>query len=980
MLASAVIGRPGAVVVRGEAGVGKTRLLAEFGRVAHEAGARVLHGSAVPVGEGSLAYAPVVDSLRALVRAPDRSPDGRLLGPLRQELAGLLPGFRMPVAPAQAPSGDGPRLPAASSGDRERLLELLLLTLDRLAADAPTVMVLEDLHWADRATLDAITFLHRSLRDQPVLLVLTFRSDDPVTRPELRTVLAELDRAGRTEWLELPGLDLDDLVRLLAGIMGRDPDPRTARRIHERTGGNAYYAEELLALGGEDGPLPPTLRDVLLARIDGLDERGRSLLRVASAAGPQFDGGLVSRVDGLDRDSALQALREAAARHIVVPIEHAGETFAFRHALLAEAVYADLLPADRVSLHLAWARVLEGDSGGGQDWVRQAELARHWYEAGDLPKAFDRAIRAGLAARADHASADARTQLERALELWSRVPDAASVAGMDRPALLELVAEVTHAAGSPAAAADHLRSAVALLDPSDDPVRVGLLDERLAFALTRAGQHEASLAARIEAVRLVPDEPGSRARARVLAGWARELTVRDPRDDALEVARRAVELARAAGARNIEADALASLGTIQGNMGDLESALENLRQARSLADQTGELFAEWRARANYAAMLQGEACIREALAAARWADRSGFDQGSFARCLAAFAMLELGRWDDAERTLDHVRSIGVEGGVADLERWARTVLDIGRGQLDRAATAIEQFRSGVSRIDMTARLGLLTLEADLALARCRGTEARDLARRFVAELASLPLGIVVFNARLIWVALRAEAEVAETSHARHGPADPDAEASASRALALARSTAAAMTGIRAVHWRHPAAIAALCEAEWTRFEGRSDADAWATAAEACTSGGQLALRPHVLLRQGEATLASRRGRTPATALLREARDLAAGMGAAPLIADIESVARRARIDLRDDAHTPVARPARSEPPDPFGLTRREREVLALVAHGRTNREIAEALFITEGTASVHVSNILGKLGVARRTEAAAVAVRLGLAD
>jgi DNA-binding CsgD family transcriptional regulator/tetratricopeptide (TPR) repeat protein len=980
MLASAMAGRPGSVVVAGEAGVGKTRLVAEFARAAHDGGARVLRGAAVPVGEGSLAYGPVVDALRALVRAPDRSPEGRLLGSLRRELAGLLPGLGPPqVRPTEASSLDAPSSPAAGLLGRERLLELLLVTLDRLSSDRPTVVVLEDLHWSDRASLDAVTFLHRNLRDQRVLLVLTHRSDDPLGRPELRTVLAELDRAGRTEWLELDRLDRDALHRMVAGILGDEPDAESVARIHERTGGNAYYAEELLALGSEDGTLPPTLRDVLLARIDGLDERGRSMLRVASAVGPRFDGGLVSLVDGLDREAALAALREAAARHIIVPVGGAGEAFEFRHALIAEAIYADLLPADRVRLHLAWARVLEARSSEQPERVLQAELARHWHQAGDLPRALTASVRAGLAARAGHSFADARTQLERALELWPRVPAAASLAGIDRPTLLEITAEVTHAAGAPAIAADHRRAAIALLDPSVDAVRVGLLEERLAFALLRAGQPEASRSARAAALRLVPDEPGSDARARVLAGWARELMSFGPLDDAADVARRAIEVARGAGAIDIEADALATLGATLGHIGELDDALATLERAQALAGQAGDLFVEGRARANRAAMFEGETCVREALAAAEWSDRVGLGQGDFPRCMAAAAMLELGRWDDAEQTLARVRSAGPEGTVAGYHRLVWAGLDLGRGRLAGAATAMERMWVDQSTLALTGHLAMLGLGAELALAQGRWVEARDTTRRAATMLTRWPLGVVVFNARIAWTALRAEADAAEAyragSRSATEPAAPSAVAVA--VLELARSTAAAMIDSRAIHWRRPAAIAALCEAEWTRLEGCSDIDAWAAAVQACTKSGQHALRPYALLRQAEAVLVRGGGRRRvAGQLLREGRALAAAMGAAPLLADIDALARRARVDLGAVAEAPVL----PEPSDPFGLTPREREVLTLVARGRTNREIARALFITEGTASVHVSNILGKLGVARRSEAAAVAVRLGLAD
>lgn len=282
--------------------------------------------------------------------------------------------------------------------------------------------------------------------------------------------------------------------------------------------------------------------------------------------------------------------------------------------------------------------------------------------------------------------------------------------------------------------------------------------------------------------------------------------------------------------------------------------------------------------------------------------------------------------------------------------------------------------------DREAWLNAGQLQAELHLACGRVADACEAARGVVAVLATQPLGVVVFGCRAFATALRAETECALVARARRDAADVDAATHrGAQILAQARSVVALMTGDRAVHWRRPAAIAALCEAEWSRLCGAPDAAAWAAAADACAKAGQVALRPYALLRQAEALLETRRGRGAAEPILREAYEAASGMGAGPLVADIEGLARRGRIDLRSAAPTTRA-DARRRPRDAFGLTRREREVLALVADGRTNREIAEALFITEGTASVHVSNVLGKLGVGRRAEAAALAVQLRLVE
>jgi len=977
--AEVAAGHPVAVLIGGEAGVGKTRLVAQFAAAAVAAGARVLRGGAVPVGEGSLAYGPIVEALRRPLRQGGRDALSRKIEPVRSELGSLLPGL--------AESGSEPTTiapaPRPAARDRERLLEVLLDVLRRMSEEAPIVLVTEDAHWADRATLDALSFLHRNLTDERVLLLVTYRTDDVGPDHPLRSVLAELERAGRTEWFEIGRFDRIELGRLLAGILGEEPDPRLLDRTYLRTGGNAYYAEELMALGGADQALPSSLQDVLLARIGGLGAQARSLLRTASAMGPRFDGKLVSLVDGLDREASIAALREATAHHIVIPVAGSGEQFEFRHALVAEAVYASLLPVDRVRLHASWARVLEDRVGAPPDRVVAAQLAHHWLESGDLSRALAAAMRAGMSARRERAFADARLQFERALDLWPGVPSAAELAGMDREALLELTAEAALYAGSAAAAVGHLRSATEMVEEDTDPIHAGLVYERLAFAAGRAGMADEARAARTEALRLVPEEPETAARARVLAGSANERLLSGEMTEAADFARRSIAIAGRVDSPETEADALATLGAALGQLGELGEALPTMRRGRELARQAGDILSLSRAWGNLAALLEGEERIREAMALVEWSDRVGLghSSGSWTRCLAAMSMIELGRCDEAEQTLARVR-LAVPEDDAERFLWlARATLDLRRGRIEAATDAVAHLQSTGARYrDQLARLNASELQAEIHLACGRWADARAAARAVADELAAQPLGAAAMGCSAFLTAIRAEAEGAIVARARHDEAGVrEAADRGARILERVRSIAAAMAGDRAAHWRRPAAIAALCEAEWSRLSGASDATTWAAAADACAKADQVALRPYALFRQAEALLATRRGRTAAAPVLLEAHQVASRMGAALQVADIEDLARRGRIAL-DSSAPPPSRADSLEPQDGFGLTRREREVLAMVADGRTNREIARALFITEGTASVHVSNVLGKLGVGRRAEAAALAVQLGLVE
>jgi predicted ATPase len=423
-------GSPATVVVAGEAGVGKTRLVTELlGRVRAQA-ALGLAGGCLDVGEGVVAYAPVVEALRSLGAAVDPAELERVLGAARAELARLVPELGAPVeAGVEAVPGAGALVPG-------RLFELLLGVLHRLAERGPLLLVVEDLHWADQSTRDLLGFLVRNLRGG-VALVLTYRSDELHRPHPLRPFLGELDRSGRTERLELGRLDRRDLAGLLAGILDEPAPPALLGEILARSEGNPFFAEELLAAHLEGTRLPSVLRELVLARVEALSEATQRVLQVAAVAGRRVDHELLAEVAAQPPERLVELLREAVTHHVLVA-EGGSDAYAFRHALVQEAIYDDLLPVQRGPLHAAYARALAARiQRGGRGAAELGRLAYHWYAAHDQGRALLASVQAGQAAEAAFALAEAVRHYERALELWEQAPEAAARSPLDRGRVFE---------------------------------------------------------------------------------------------------------------------------------------------------------------------------------------------------------------------------------------------------------------------------------------------------------------------------------------------------------------------------------------------------------------------------------------------------------------------------------------------------------------------------------------------------------------
>jgi DNA-binding CsgD family transcriptional regulator len=966
-LAGAARGEPAVLLVAGESGVGKTRLIGEFAGRATAAGVRVLAGDCVELGDGELPYAPIVGALRDLQRDIGAEALTELAGPGRAELGRLLPDAGEPAGAAD------------EAFAQSRLFEVLLSLLGSLGDPDPLVLVIEDLHWADRSTRDFLSFLVRATRRERLVLVATYRSDELHRRHPLRPFLAELERLDRVRRIELLPFSRLELVAQLSGILDGHPDPAVADALFERSGGNAFFAEELLAAteNGNGQALPETLRDALMVRVEALSAPAQQLLRVIAAAGRSVTHGLLAAVSGLDQPHLTDALRDAITHHVLV--QRGGDAYAFRHALMREAVYEDLLPGERGDLHVRLAEALSGNAALSAESVGPAaELAWHWHQAHELPHALSASVIAAAQAEKMHAPADAARHLENAVELWDRVGDPERSSGTTLVDLVRRAAELSYLAGENDRAVALARRVLELVDHGD-PVATSLAHERLARYLWANGRHRESADEYARAVELMPAEPATRERARVLASQSQILMLIGHMEDSRRLAEQAIEIARAVGDRAVESHALNTLGVDIGAMGDRERGIARLRESLAIELELGPSDDLHRAYTNLGDMLDQDAQVEEgiemALEGARSAREQGMTRGwaAFLLCEAANRCTRLGRIADAERLVAEGLDYGAEGVSGGLVQEVAARVALMTGRYDECKRHVDEALQFLGRT--SGSMWIAPLYGRIVELADRDRNIVDVRRAVTgAQHLMADEEEYVFYARELYLpSLRAEADAAERARAA-GDAAAEEEARRSGQAMSARMheliRSASVDGPPP-----PQAVAdiARVDAEIARLEGRADPELWRAAAAGNERIGNLVAVAYARMREAEALIEDG-DRADAAPALRQAHSIASESGAEPLRASCEVLGRRSRIALGAEG-SDGARPAVE---DPFGLTAREREVLALVAAGRTNRQIGEELFMSEKTASVHVSRILAKLDVRTRGEAGAVAHKLGL--
>ncbi len=954
------------VLLPGDAGVGKTRLLDEVATAASAAGDLVLVGHCVDLGAGGLPYLPFAEVLAAAGRG-GQGEDGSAL----QEAAAAVVRRVAAERPVLARlAGQGPGGEATSEGmERLALFEALAALLAALSSEvAPLLLILEDVHWADASSRDLLRFLVSRPAADRMLVLASYRMDDLHRRHPMRPLLAELVRLPRVERLELLPFDEAELRRYLVALHGAAlPEPVVAQ-IAARSEGNAYYAEELLAAreAGVEG-LPMALSDVLLARVERLPAQAQQIARVAAVAGRRVPDMLLREASGLQPEEVEAALRDAVAHHVLVPDGQDG--FAFRHALLQEALYADLLPGERVRLHGRYATRLRAEHRP----AAAAELARHCLAAHDLPGALQASLAAAVDAESRLAPAEALAHYDRALQLWGVAPAEALPSGTDEVDLSLRASSAAGRAGELERAVALARAALGSPGCRQDVVCQARVRERLAQALYAHDRMPEALEQARQVRSLLTGRPPSATQV-----WAATLEARvaaSLRDlpAVREVAAHALPLARGLGLASAEVDLMISesCAVEQDDVPGAEARLEQVwRRAVEIDDQQAALRAGY----NLAGVLLDRGDLAGAAATARTclaaAARAGLARtlyGQECRNVLLVALEAAGHWDEA---------------LAEAATSARELTPAQQWRVALPTLPILVARDPAGTIDGPAveePFGLpgAELAGYLAVANRAVADALTWLGRPAEAVRSVLQGLERCTNpdssphHLVAVSLCALGIAALADQADAARLRSDDEA---LAQTLAQGEHLAQRARRAMREGRPRLASVgpegqawllRAEAEATRLAGRPDPVRWREAVDAFSGYGHRYETARCRLRLAEA-LAATGDRAEAGAQVRLAREVAAQLGALPLRAAIDALARRTRLDLG------------LGPAGGGGLTPREDEVIRLIATGLTNRQIGTRLGIAEKTASVHVSNILAKLGVASRAEAVDVAHRRGL--
>ncbi|MFB7596854.1 AAA family ATPase [Streptomyces sp. NPDC056160] len=975
-LTRANAGEPRALLIGGEAGVGKTRLIEEFAAAAARRGAVVALGGCVEMGADGLPFAPFSTALRALRRELPDALDAATAGQ-QEELARLLP----ELGEQPAPRGTGRH----DEEGMARLFELTARLLEHVSAEQTVVLALEDLHWADASTRHLLTYLFRTLRTGRLVVLATYRSDDIHRRHPLRPLLAELDRLRTVCRIELDRFTRHEVGRQIAGILATEPDPAQVDRIFERSDGNAFFVEELAVCAHEGcADLSDSLRDVLLVRVEALPEAAQRVVRIAAEGGSTVEYRLLAAVARLTEDDLIEALRAAVNASILIAAP-TGDGYRFRHALVREAVGDDLLPGERSRLNRRYAEALQDDPSLVAADQRVMRLASYWYHAHDPAKALPAVLDASVTARARHAYSEQLRLLERAMELWDTTPE--DVRDRLRPVdytevcppcggdpattplcYLDLLAEAAVAGrfcGERDRAMKIIKRALRLLEDEHDPLRAAwfwIQRSRLVQAKAQ-GNGRRELA---RAQDLVRGLPPSEVHAEVLANVANWSMVHEPGPEAFSAAERAVEYARMVGACEIEMTARLTLGGLRVQAGDVEAGLAEMHEVNQRTVERGIAAVAGRSYVNLPSELESVGRSREAVpllerGIAHTRRYGLLDQEAWVWGNLAESLFTLGRWEEAAEAASRSRRVGQSAKPRAFHARIRAELALARGELAEAAAQLADGRSHFGTHDCAPQhtLPLVRIAIGVAAGEGRLLDARTELARALED--GFPPGTQRYGWPLLLAAATVEARTAGLPAA--GPGRPDA-------LDRIRKAAKSLT-VNVPVWQ---AYERWVRAELLRAEGCSRPEEWA----AVVAAFETLERPYdlarVRLRLAEALLAADEDqRERATELLRLAHAVAGHLGARPLADSVALLAQRARLPLTKPAQRPAAP---GDPAESLGLTSRERDVLRLVSLGRTNRQIAGELFISPKTASVHVSNILAKLGVSGRVEAAAVAHRL----
>lgn len=928
-----------AILVGGEAGVGKTRLVTEA-RHRFASHMTTLEGSCVSLSQGELPYGAILEAFRSAPSSSEASAQEG--GPSGAELASLLPGL----------DGGAPEA-ALSAASQTRLFEQILMALTRLSTATPLLMVIDDLHWSGASTRDLLSFLVANSRDIPIAYIFTYRTDELHRDHPVRRFITNLLSRREVLRLELKRFSREETIEQLTGILGHEPPTQKLEAIRKRSQGNPLFTELLASTSA--GELPESLSDLMMMRLGAVSEVTRHLLRCISIAANASSED-VRKLTGMDRTIFEDAWREATSAQL---LDNSHDTFAFRHALMAEAIYEDSSPTDRAELHANMAKILEERTGGIQNAsVQEAALiAHHWSRSHQRQQALESALVAGIRASESFAFGEASSLLRRANDLWDGTP-LAGFQHLNRAEVLRLAAECASLDGEVDAPLKLIQEAITHARDLDG-TRQGILFERLGRYRWNAGDGYGSLEAYKNAVSLVPAEPPSHARAKVLGSLGQILMLLGNYREATNHCRQAIAIAHDLEAAEIEAHALATLGPALGFSGDIENATQALMSAREIAERTGDPENVGRAIINLATVLAAdgryehskEVATEGQATAGRWGISSSF--GTWMKAEVAFRELELGNWERCRKICNEILA-GDTAGYTEVIYGLLAQLAVAEGDRDVALDHLSAARSAASSWkSIEFEVPILLAEAELHMI------SGDIptARRVLDEGLALTTDTddALYEAALCWSAIRVEA-----SDPKRGDAERVAEA-------VSRARRSAEIDLRPIK-----AHLAAAHGEAAIFREQDARDAFTDASERWREMKHPYLTAYCLHRLGMCHL-THQDRVGAEKTLSEAYELATRIGSRWMADAITKAATKARLPVGD----PISDGA---PSDPLlrTLTAREMEVLKLLAEGMSNKQIASHLFISVKTTSVHVSRILMKLDLESRVEAAAYAFRAGL--
>jgi DNA-binding CsgD family transcriptional regulator len=974
LLNQAASGEPVVALISGDAGVGKTRLTAELAARAAAQNFTVLSGRCAELGD-SIPYLPLADALRNATTGPAASRPLQAALAARPVLGRLLPDLGGGAA-------DGGEIPELA---QQQLFGAVLGLLAETAAQQPVLLILEDMHWADRSSRDLLTFLSRVLHRERVAVAATYRTDDLHRSHPLRPVVGELQRLPSVTPIVLSPLPPEAMAEHLTALAHGGVSATALAGIILRAEGNPYYGEELLDASRHGSDLPAELAGLLLARVERLSGPAQQVLRVAAVAGRRMDDELVRLASGLAGPEYDEAVRESVASQLLVPDGDVG--YAFRHALIREAIYADLLPGERTRMHARLAELLSDETRLAVPGTA-AELAHHYLVSHDITGAFTASVWAGQEASRLAAPAEAHRHFDQALALWDRVSDPERLVGMPRGWLAFESANETAASGEVRRAVQQLRRLHKYLDPAADPVLACRVGERLAYFLMEIEEMTEAEQAAAGAVDALPPDPPRWERARALATYAQTQMYQGEEESAAAIARQAREVARASKAPGVGADTLVTLGLLEERAGRPKEAVDQITLAVQHAHGGKVLDVLLRATFQLARIHLENGDLHDA---SRYAHQ-GMEQAAAAGLAMAPYGLDLqythylahyadGDWDHAQQLADG---------------FATRVTSPAEARLSAMAMFIEVARGSANVADRVTWMRPFWDQDGFAAYIAQGLLAENALWQNDPELTAVEADRVIEGQRaysdgdfappvirVAAIALAAQADLATRARAAGDTGRAEqAEEAADRLIEVAREGAA--------HRRRPLFVLgvegrawlARSEAEYLRARGHNDPDAWCEVIE--VFGPAFVYETARTRWRLAESLAEAGRRDEAQASWRLAMETARRLGAQPLAAALRDLARRARLDTGQAASEPAeqagGRVAGGDagPGLLSGLTAREREVLRLLASGSSNREIAAELFIAPKTASVHVSNILGKLGAASRTEAAAIAHRNGV--